>query len=262
MMPSLVVAIVAGLLSGLAANYIADSLPISRRLGRPVCPQCGTPYPWRRYITGSACANCGKSRGLRPWVLMLVMIILSLYTWFQPHRMGYVLGLLLLTYFAVVVVVDLEHRLVLHPTSIVGGLLAAGIGTWVRGPLATLLGGLAGLAIMLVLYGIGMLFSRLRNRRLRAAGGEPDGEDALGMGDVILGGVLGLVLGWPLVGLGLFLGILIGGILGLILIVATLVRGRYREKALMVFMPYAPAFIVSAFLILFIPTFISGLMPK
>ncbi len=176
--------------------------------------------------------------------------------------MGYVLGLLLLTYFAVVVVIDLEHRLILHPTSIVGAVLAGGIGLWLHGAQVTLLGGLAGLVVMLALYAIGLVFSRIRTQRLRKSGREPDGEDALGWGDVILAGILGLVLGWPLIGLGLFLGILLGGIIGLILIVATMLRRQYREKAWMLFMPYGPAFIVSAFLILFIPSLIAGAMPR
>jgi len=262
MTASLVLPLLAGLGSGVATNYVADSLPASRRLTRPVCVQCGTPFPWGAYLTGTPCGTCGHGRGLRPWIVLAAMITLSVYTWFQPHRMGYVLGLLLLTYFAVVVIVDLEHRLILHPTSIVGALLAAGIGLWVRGAEPTLLGGLVGGGVMLVLYAIGLLFTRLRTRRLRAMGQEPDGEDALGWGDVILGGILGLVLGWPLIGLGLFLGILLGGIIGLALIIATIVRGRYRQQALMVFMPYGPAFVLSAFLILFLPSLISGIVPK
>lgn len=199
---------------------------------------------------------------MRPWVAWMAMIALSVYSWLAPHRMGFVLSVLLLTYFAIVVIIDLEHRLILHPTSVVGAVLAAAIGIWVRGVAATLLGGAVGVAVMLLLYGIGLLFSRLRNRRLQAAGHEPDGEDALGWGDVILGGILGLALGWPLIGLALFMGIIIGGIVGVVIMVSTVVRGHYRQSALMVFMPYGPSFILSAFLILFIPELISGLMPK
>ncbi len=259
---SLVLPLLAGVGCGFAANYIADSLPLSRKLTLPACAQCGAQYDWSTYLTLRACPNCGHRRGLRPWMVLVGMLALSFYTWLQPQRMGYVLGLLLLTYFAVVVIVDLEHRLILHPTSIVGAFLAAGIGLWIRGLAPTLLGGLAGLAVMLLLYTIGLLFSRLRARRLRATGQEPDGEDALGWGDVILGGILGLVLGWPLIGLGLFLGILLGGVVGLVLIVTTIVRGHYRQQALMQFMPYGPAFIVGAFLILFTPNLIAGILPK
>ncbi len=262
MTESLAVPLLVGLVSAIAANYFADSLPVNHALRRPQCLQCGNPLDWRTYLAARACPTCGNRRGWRPWVVVGCMIAVSLYTWLQPHRMGYAAGMLLLTYFAVVVIVDLEHRLILHPTSIVGAVLAAAIGWWTRGPLPTVLGGLVGLGVMLVLYGIGILFSRLRARRLEASGRQPDGEDALGWGDVILGGILGLVLGWPLIGLGLFLGILLGGVVGLALLLATVLRGRYREQALMLFMPYGPAFIVSAFLILFLPNLIAGVVPK
>ncbi len=262
MTPSLVVPVVAGVVAGIVANYIADSLPLSRRLGVPFCANCGSPYPWNAYLWGRACPHCGHGRGVRPMLLLGAMVCLSIFTWLQPHKMGYLAGLLLLTYFGVIVTIDIEHRLILHPTSIVGALLAFGIGVGIWGAVRTLEGGLAGLAVMLALYGFGILFSRLRARRLRAAGRDPDEEDALGWGDVILGGIIGLLLGWPLIVAGLVMGILLGGLLGLIVIVATLIRGSYRQQALMLFMPYAPSFILSTFLILFTPELISGLMPR
>ncbi len=262
MAESLVVPLLAGIGCGFAANYFADSLPINRRLSLPACGHCGASFDWGTYLTGKPCPQCSHGRGPRLWIVLAVMIGLSTYTWLQPHPMGFLLGLLLLTYFAVVVIIDLEHRLILHPTSVVGAILAAGIGLWLRGPLPTLLGGLIGLGVMLLLYALGLLFSRLRARRLRARGLESDDEDALGWGDVILGGILGLVLGWPLVGLGLFVGILLGGIVGLALILATIARGHYGQQALMQFMPYGPAFIASAFLILFAPNLIAGIVPK
>lgn len=259
---SLLIPVLAGLAAGVAANYIADSLPFTRGLSRAVCAHCGSAYPWGLYLAGRDCPHCGHRRGPRPWLVLVAMLALSVFTWLEPHRMGYALGMLLLTYFAVIVTIDVEHRLILHPTSIVGAALGLAIGIWVRGVMPTLGGGLVGLAVMLILYTIGLLFGRLRARRLQAAGLHPDGEDALGWGDVILGGIIGLLLGWPLIGLGLFLGILLGGIVGLAVIAATVVRGRYRQQALMLFMPYGPSFVLSAFLILFMPNLISGFIPK
>ena len=176
--------------------------------------------------------------------------------------MGYALGMLLLTYFVVVVVIDVEHRLILHPTSIVGALIALGIGLWLQGIRPTLLGGLGGFGIMLLLYYLGVLFSKYRARRMRAAGMETDTEEALGWGDVILAGILGLVLGWPIIWFGLLLGILLGGVVGILLLAAMLLRGHYGKQALMVFMPYGPYFILSAFFILFLPNWIVGVMGK
>lgn len=262
MTPVLIIPILAGWISGLVINYLADTLPVTRRFSRPVCSQCSHEYLISTYLLFGRCQNCGRSRGLRPWIVQAVMVILSLYTWFKPHAMGYTLGMFLLTYFAVVIVIDLEHRLILHPTSIVGALLGLGIGFFVNGIFPTLFGGLGGLVIMLVLYYLGVLFSKIRARRLKATGQEADDEEALGAGDVILACVLGFVLGWPLIWFGLLLGILLGGIIGVMLILVLILSGRYGKNALMVFIPYGPFFVLSAFFILFLPNWVVTVVPK
>jgi leader peptidase (prepilin peptidase)/N-methyltransferase len=190
------------------------------------------------------------------------MLALSVYTWLQPHRMGYWAALVLLTYFAVVIVIDVEHRLIMRPVSIAGALIGGLIGLWLHGAVSTLVGGAAGFALMYAIYQLGVLFSRLRARRMQSAGLHADGEEALGWGDVMLAVVLGLLLGWPLIWFGLLLGILIGGVFGLALVLASLLRGRYGKQALMIFMPYGPAFVVSAFCILFVPNWIAAVLPK
>ena len=258
----LIIPILAGWVSGWAINYLADVLPVTRRLSRPVCNQCNQEYSVAGYLFFGRCPKCGHARGLRPWIVQTVMVILSLYTWIKPHAMGYTLGMLLLTYFAVVILIDLEHRLILHPTSIVGALLGLGIGIFVNGLVPTLLGGLGGLVIMLVLYYLGVLFSKLRARRLKATGQEADDEEALGAGDVILACVLGFILGWPLIWFGLLLGILLGGIIGIILMLVFILSGRYGRNALMVFIPYGPFFVLSAFFILFLPNWVVNVVPK
>jgi leader peptidase (prepilin peptidase)/N-methyltransferase len=150
--------------------------------------------------------------------------------------------------------------LILHPTSVVGALLGFSVGLISHGLNPTLLGGLAGLLIMLALYLLGVLFSWFRTRRLRAAGLTPDHEEALGAGDVILAAVLGLVLGWPLIGFGLFLGVLLGGIFGAVIMLSLLISRRYGKQALLVFMPYGPFFVASAFAIVFFPRWVAGLL--
>jgi prepilin signal peptidase PulO-like enzyme (type II secretory pathway) len=170
--------------------------------------------------------------------------------------MGFVLGLLLLTYFAIVVVIDVEHRLILRPTSIFGALLALGLGWWLHG-------------LTLRCSGRDRLWHHepfLLSRRLitaracrLAAGWWADDEEALGGGDVTLAAILGL-LGCRRSGLPL--GKLLGGIVGLIIVVVSLVQGHYGRKALMLFMPYGPAFVLSAFLIMFLPGLVAGLLPQ
>jgi leader peptidase (prepilin peptidase)/N-methyltransferase len=262
-MNTLLLPILIGWVFGYVVNYLADVLPVARRFVRPFCPGCETAFSLRDYLLGRPCGQCGKRRSVRFWVVLVGMIISSTYIWIHPpSRLGYPLGLALLTYFALVFVIDFEHHLILHPTSIVGALLGLGIG-WLRyGLQATLLGGLAGLAIMLVLYLLGIPVSRFRARRMRAAGGEPDDEEALSQGDVILAGVLGLILGWPLIGFGLMLGILLAGAFGILLIISMVLSRRYHKQALMVFMPYGPPFILSTAFIVFLPNWLVTVVPK
>ena len=195
--------------------------------------------------------------------MQVIILAISIYTWLQPSlKIGYGLGLLLIAYFGLVFVIDMEHRLILHPTSIFGALLGLVVGFISNGPVLTLLGGLGGFLIMLALYYFGVLFSRLRANRLRAQGREADDEEALGAGDVILAAILGFILGWPLVWFSLLLGIMLGGVFGLLLLFFLLSVRKYRENVFMVFMPYGPSFILSAFLIIFLPNWIINILPK
>jgi leader peptidase (prepilin peptidase)/N-methyltransferase len=187
----------------------------------------------------------------------------SLQLWYQPHpKLGYLLGFFLLIYFAVVFVIDLEHRLILHPVSIFGVVLGLGIGWLLRGLGPTLLGGLGGFGIMLVFYLLGTLFARIRARKMQAAGQSADDEEALGAGDVILATVLGFILGWPLIWFGLLIGILLGGLISIPMLVIMLVARRYKQDAWMVFIPYGPFFLISATLIVYLPDLLSALVPK
>jgi len=178
-----------------------------------------------------------------------------------PEKIGYALGLILTVYFGVVFVIDLEHRLILHPTSLFGALLGLTVGILAHGIKPTLLGGVSGLAIMLAFYYFGVLFTRFRTKRLIASGMEPDDEEALGAGDVILVAILGLILGWPLIWFGLVLGILLGGMISLLIVLWLVVSRRYGKNALMMFIPYGPYFIGSAYLIVFLPKWVSALVP-
>ena len=262
MTTSLAVPLILGAFCGGAINFFADVLPQDRPFTRPSCPRCGTVRSWAEYATGQACRSCGRGRGWRPWIVLILATSVTMFTWFQRPAVGFYLGVLLFGYLAVVTVIDLEHRLILGPASIFGGFLALGLGWYVHGVWSTLLGAVAGLLIMGAFYYLGVLFSRIRSNRLRAAGLPNDNEEALGAGDVTLAVILGLLLGWPLIWFALLLGVLLGGLFGLIIVVLELLRGRYGNRAFMLFMPYGPSFIVSTFLILYLPRFVSGLLPN
>lgn len=253
--------VILGWLAGLFINYAADVLPLTRRFSQPLCTHCQNPFTWKDYLTLRTCQQCGKRRSLRTWLVQILTIAAFVYVWLDPPRvLPLSLGMLVLIYFGVITVIDLEHRLILHPTSMVGAVLGLIVGTVIHsradglllGVGKSLLGGLFGFGVMYLLYMLGTLVARYRARRMQASGQALDDEEALGGGDVYLAGVLGLMLGWPFILNALVLGVLLGGLISFLFIALLLVRRRYSGDALMTFIPYGPYFIIGAFYLLFL----------
>jgi len=258
---ALLIPIVLGWIAGLFINYVSDVLPRTRRFSQPTCSSCETSFTWTDYLTLRACRNCGKQRSLRTWLVQILAVASFVYFWMAPSKaLGFPLGALVLIYFGIITVIDLEHRLILHPTSLAGAVLGLLVGTLIHsradgllvGIGKSLLGGLFGFGSMFLLYQLGTLVARFRARKMQAAGQADDEEEALGGGDVYLAGVLGLMLGWPFIWSALLLGVLLGGVISFLFILALLVRRRYSSEALMTFIPYGPYFIIGAFYMLFL----------
>jgi leader peptidase (prepilin peptidase)/N-methyltransferase len=144
-----------------------------------------------------------------------------------------------------VFVIDLEHRLILHPVSLVGALLALVIGIYLHGIVITLIGGAVGFGVMLAFYFIGELYVRYMSKKR----GISTDEVALGFGDVNLSGILGLLLGWPLISAGLLFAVLAGGLISLFIILGMLIAKKYKAFTAI---PYAPFLILSALYLLYI----------
>jgi leader peptidase (prepilin peptidase)/N-methyltransferase len=258
---TILVPVLLGWIAGLFVNYASDVLPATRRFSQPACPNCQTTFPWLDYLTLRACRNCGTRRSLRTWVVLILSIASFTYFWlFPPHGLGLPLSLIVLTYFGVIIVIDLEHRLILHPTSLFGAILGLIVGTAIyskngsiaSGAFKSVLGGVAGFGIMFGLYQLGALVARIRARKMRAAGQAEDDEEALGGGDVFLTGVLGLMLGWPDIILGITAGALVGGIVGVLALVGHFINRRYNQTSMMTFIPYGPSLVIGAAYILYL----------
>ena len=258
----ILIPVVLGWLAGFFINYAADVLPVSRRFSQPACPHCQTPFPWADYLTLRACRSCGKERSLRTWLVQLLAVAAFVYFWLFPsNALGYWLGAVILIYFGIITVIDLEHRLILHPTSLFGAILGLVVGTYLYYTAlkysflasigASLLGGLIGFGIMFLFYQLGAIVARYRARKMQAAGQAADDEEALGGGDVYLLGVLGLMVGSKFIPDVLARGIILGGLVSLLLILGIFLRRRYSSDALMTFIPYGPYFILAAFYTLF-----------
>jgi len=161
----------AGLFAGVLVNALADSLPTARAVRRPSCSSCGAPRPrvgWSglsAWITGNShCPYCNAPQSARrPIVEVLSVawsVVLSLIV---PGPGLYWPSFLLSTIMLLVIVIDLEHRLILHvvtgPAAIVMGLLGSLDAS--RGPVKTVLGGAVGFLVVLGLFLLGGLFARL-----------------------------------------------------------------------------------------------------
>jgi leader peptidase (prepilin peptidase) / N-methyltransferase len=257
-----IVPVLLGWFAGLFVNYTSDVLPLSRRFSQPACPHCHTPFTWADYLTLRTCRSCGKGRSLRTWLVQTLAVASFVYFWLFPsNALGYWLGAIILIYFGIITVIDLEHRLILHPTSLFGAILGLVVGTYLYYTAlkysflasigASLLGGLIGFGVMFLFYQLGAIVARYRARKMQAASQEDDGEEALGGGDVYLLGVLGLMVGSKFIPDVLARGIILGGLVSLLFILAILLRRRYSNDALMTFIPYGPYFILAAFYTLF-----------
>jgi leader peptidase (prepilin peptidase)/N-methyltransferase len=249
MLAQLLTIVWAGLIgwgSGALINYLADVLPEQRRLGRTICPACHVELSVGDYaFWWRACRACGQRRALRNWLVGIVSIVAATLLHLVPHpQLRFAVTILLYTYFCLVMVIDLEHRLILHPVSLAGGVLAFAVGMGLHGTLQTFLGGAAGFGLMLGLYLLGNLFARLMARLRQAA----PPEDALGFGDVMLAGVIGFLLGWPGIIAGLLLTILLGGAAAFLVVIIMLLGRSYRPFTAI---PYGPFLVIAAVVLLY-----------
>lgn len=234
----------------MGVNYLADVLPVKRQLAGPLCLKCGLTQPWPTYLLWPRrCARCDHPRGARPWVVELGMAVFAAALWQSPAmraQLGFWLGLAVWAYFAVVVVIDAEYRLILHPVSWFGAGLGLGVGSLLHGMGQTVWGGLLGYGVMFGLYFLGALFARWVRRRR----GDAFDEVALGFGDVNLAGVLGLLLGANNILLALLLAVVAGAAYSAGFILVQMFRRRYQLGTAV---PYGPFMVAGAAAMLFFP---------
>jgi len=235
-----------GWTAGILVNYLSDVLPIRRKITSPFCLSCEATQSYRNYLFWPRrCETCGQKRPIRTWIVEVIYIFIAFWLWNSPpDHLGFGVGFILLIYFGVVVVIDLEYRLILHPVSYIGGILGLIIGIWLHGVSNTIIGGIVGFGIMFALYFLGALMAKA----IAKAKNQNIDEDALGFGDVMLSGVLGLLLGWPGIVLGIVLAILIGGIVSMFYVVWLLVKGEYKS---FIAIPYGPFLIAGGVCLLF-----------
>lgn len=240
-----------GWIAGVLINYLSDVLPTQRKLTTPFCSACKTPLASARALLSYAfwprrCPVCQKFVGWRSWLVDIGAIAAALWLLNRlPASFDFGMAWVLLVFFGTVTVIDLEHRLILHVVTLTGAVIGIGIGTWLHGWKTTLLGGLGGFFIMLGIYILGIILVQVIARWRNAA---IENGEAMGFGDVTLGGVIGLLLGWPGILGGMLMTILLAGLGSLVYMVILLVLQRYRPGMAL---PHGPFLVASAIILLF-----------
>lgn len=236
-----------GFIIGNLLNHFSDSLPEIRKISvRPFCTKCGQTFDILNYITLNRCKACNSKPGIRRFIVLIFSTFaVPIVYYFPPLFSGWVLAIVIFAYLGLVFVIDFEHRLILHPVSLIGGVLFLFMGISLNGWKITFVGCLAGFAIMYALYLFGILFSKLMSKRR----GQDIEEIALGFGDVTLSTILGLLLGWPRIGIALFFAIILGGIFSGIFLIISIINKKYKAFTAI---PYAPFIIVSSIILIYL----------
>jgi prepilin signal peptidase PulO-like enzyme (type II secretory pathway) len=237
--------VLCGLIVGLLANYLADVLPRSRRFTRPVCLACGEHRTVRDFLTGRKCTTCGKVNAFRYWLVLVVSVILSILVWlFPPGILPFWGSMILLTVFTVIIITDMEYRVILTQMSITAFIVTAAAGWVQNGWLKTLLGGVSGFLLFLGLYYLGRLFSKFMSRNRE----EPIDEEALGFGDVYMAGAIGFLTGFPYILPALLMSIVLGGLISAFVLIISLVKKSYQAFQAI---PYGPFIIIGGTFIVY-----------
>jgi prepilin signal peptidase PulO-like enzyme (type II secretory pathway) len=253
--PYMVVGLV-GYLIGVGVNFVIEWLYQRREAYTSEQVEAIKKIGWLKYLAWPF--STGRDRfwqKLRILLVEIIFIAAAVWLWASPpEAVAIWWGIPVLVYFAIVIVMDIEYRVVLHQVSIAGAVLGLAVGIYLRGIVVTLIGGAVGYIVMYLFYKLGEVFVRWVSKRR----GEELDEVALGFGDVNLSGVVGLFLGWPPIVLGLFIAVFGGGLVSILFVLISMVFRRFRAFAAM---PYAPFLALAALVMLFFPNEVAALMP-
>ena len=218
---------------------LSPDLPRRRRLTCPHCARCGRHRPWWQWLSlpsylirRARCPSCDTPINLRYPLVEVGLAVVYGYLWimFGPSvKLG--LYLIYTAIFALILITDIERRLILNVVTypaiafaLVASFFTPGMKWW-----SAVVGGVIG---FLVFLGVEMVGDALF------------GSGALGAGDVKLAALVGLVTGFPLVLVAMFLGIVSGGLVAAILLLFKL---KGRKDA----MPFGPFLSLAAMATLF-----------
>lgn len=238
---SLIPIVIAGAITGILINYFSDVLPDTRGITPPVCRECNQPYSLKDYLFSFSCSNCGRGPSVRSIVVLISSMAACVLLQFFPFSIfNFWASIPILIFLGVIVVIDIEHRLVLIETSLFGLVLCLIYGTTLHGFLGAIMGALVGFLIMLFFYILGIIFSIIIGK----IKGQKMSEVAFGFGDVMVGAFLGMLTGTPAILGVILIAIFSFGAFSLVYLLALLLSKQYRAFASA--LPFAPFLILGA----------------
>lgn len=228
-----------GLLVGGLINALSDDWPRREPLSRPHCynPECSHVYGpsrWlgisRRLLDGE-CPECGKPTRKRVVLVeVATAVIFAAMPYFFTDPVVLIIYTIYMAILILVIVIDLENRLILDIVTYPGTLLAL-LATFILPNInfmSAFVGAILGLLLFLGIYWLAKVTF---------------GPGAIGQGDVKLAMMMGAMLGVPTILGAIVIGIVLGGLIsGLLLATRLVSRNTY--------LPYGQYLAISAMIML------------
>jgi prepilin signal peptidase PulO-like enzyme (type II secretory pathway) len=264
-------ALLLGFFSGVLVNLLADFLPARRHfdlmrtdpfasrdlmLPAKFAPRRSDGQLWPIYFWSGIIAELlhqpvfDSRRTVRRLLVEIAMpLLFAGLAWMYGTQRSLPFLLFYAAVFVLVIVIDVEHRWIL-PIVIWPAALVAVIEAAFQPRIAldvAIRGGLYGFGIMLLLYVMGIVFDNvvgfLRGRHV--------GRTVLGWGDVRMGMLSGLILGWHPLGLALLIMVL-GGAVGALVVIFNQKRKK-RHYRMFSAIPYGPYIALGTAVMLYVP---------
>lgn len=204
-----------GLLVGGLINVLADDWPKRERPSPPHCPNCDYVYKpagWLAVLRrNQPCPACGERRKRPLLVELSTALLFAALPLLLDHPVTLLVYAFYLALLILIIVIDLENRLILDITTLPGtafallfSLLLPNI-NW----LSAVLGAVIGFLLFLLIYWVAKVTF---------------GPGAIGQGDIKLAMLMGAMLGVPDIVVALTLGIFLGGLVSGVLLATRLVK--------------------------------------
>lgn len=220
-----------GLLVGGVINLLADDLPRRIRPFSFTCPRCNHPFTLATWL--QPCPGCQLPTRKRIGLVFISTIALfAVLPSLISEPINLAVNTLYIAILILVIVIDLEHKLILdvvtYPTTILAILFSSFVVDMENSLAFSIVGAVTGFALFFVIY-------QLAERSY--------GAGAIGAGDVKLAMAMGAMLGFHRILFALILAILLGGLISFLLLLTRLAR---RDS----YLPYGQYLALAAIIML------------